>query len=530
MESAGESNKDVYKIVGRSPLFFYTVSYLYGILVGNNISLHIFITLILSFTLLFAAFVLFIKAKKGVNFLLDYTLKLLLIMTFFSAGLYNISGSPFAWKNLKSSLSSSNEIKLSLILKESVKIAKNSSRALCFCTDYNESILVYFPKDISFVEYEPGDTIKSIVKLREFASSNQKQIEYKRYLKTKRIFFYSFLKKGEFEIIKPVNRSLYYRFIIKRNIYINKIREMAEDELWIDLLMAILIGEKRWLDSEIKSAFASSGAMHMMAVSGLHAGFIFIFISFITSILGNRLFFKITRTILTLSLLWGYCAVAGFSHSSVRAVIMISMLLINKIINRPAISLNSLCSSALIITVLSPEALYDTGFQLSYAALLSIIFINPKIESYVKTKNRVLKWFWALIAVSISCQIGTAPISIAKFGIFPIYFLLANVIMLPLTASLIYLASLSLIIHLLGSNSEITIEIMRFISELLIKIAYRIESLPFSTLELTLNPGIKLVIISLIIVTFIDTGISKARKKYIYAALIINLIIMYLQS
>jgi len=531
MESAGEKNMSSKAIIGRSPLFFYTLSYLSGILYGNTLVLSAIIPLIISSTLLIGAFLVYYNAKNQRDIFFDFTLKILLITSIFFAGLFNISGSPHAHKNLKSSINSfADEVNLSLLIKEDIKVSRNSLRALCFCIGYNESILIYFPKDVSADYYEPGDTIFAKIRLREFGNSTRKEIEYKKYLKTKRVFFYAFLRSAQYEVVKPHKRTIYTKFNGSRKLFIDRLRERAGDAAWGDLLLAILIGEKSWLDPEIKNAFATSGAMHLMAVSGLHAGFIFIFIGFITSILGNRRFFKFIRVIMTLSVLWGYCAVAGFSHSSVRAVIMISMLLVNKIINRPAISLNSLCSSALIITVLSPASLYDIGFQLSYAALISIIFINPGIEKLFKTRVKILNWFWALISISISCQIGTALISIAKFGIFPLYFLLTNIIMLPLTASLIYLSSLSLLIHLITGKSELITEVIRFISELLIKTAFRIESLPYSQLELSLSSGARLVFISMTILTFIDVGLSKTRKNYIYAALLINLIIMYWQS
>ena len=181
--------------------------------------------------------------------------------------------------------------------------------------------------------------------------------------------------------------------------------------------------------------------MHILSVSGMHVSFFYFFLSFILSFLGRNRFSEIIKFFAITTILWFYCAIAGFSPSSVRAVIMINLLMLSKIISRKPITLNTLCASALIITIFSPQSLFDPGFQLSYAAFLSIIFINPKIIRLLPTRSKMVEWMWGMVSLSISCSIGTALLTISLYDFFPLYFMIANIMIIPLTALIIYLAS-----------------------------------------------------------------------------------------
>lgn len=514
-----------------SPLFIYSLCYISGIIFGNSqiYESHFFLYLsVISIIITLTAYYLnFYKRVKN----LDIFLKLMLGVSLFAAGNFNISQSPYAKKNLYSNLLKKEGMtEIKLVVKSVIKINRNYSTSHCFSPEYNEGVLLYLDKKLKGEILEIGDTIITQIRLSEITTPDKSQIDRKGYYMKLRIFSQGYLREGSFEVIKPKAKTAALHLKYKMALFIKEIRLLAGNQEWADMIIAITTGDKSYLDRESKDAFISSGTMHLMAVSGLHAGFLFTFVSFVLSFLGNRLLPKILRSIVIISILWIYCAIAGFSASSLRAVIMISMLTIYRLIGRSPLSLNSLSASALIITLFSPESLYEPGFQLSYVAFLSILFINPKIDNLVRSDNKVVRWFWGVVSISIACQIGTSLISISLFDFFPLYFLIANILLMPLSAIIIYLCCCAAILWLTGFGYNILFKALEITAKTIYYIAARVESLPYSSVDAEINAEFRLIIIALILVLFVDFGLKRGRKRYICAGLIINAVIVYLLS
>ncbi|MDP3435892.1 MAG: ComEC/Rec2 family competence protein [Bacteroidales bacterium] len=531
MDRVKEKNFSKPGYVGNSPLFIYSLFYLSGIIFGNSQSYdsHLYLYFSVLFIIITLTVYYFNFYKRVSN--LDVFLKLMLGATLFVAGNFNISQSPYAKKNLYSNLLKKEGLTdVRLVVKSDIKINRNYSTSHCFSPEFNEGVLLYLDKKAKSNNFEIGDTIITQIRLREISNPNGSSFDRKGYYMKMRVFSQGYLREGYFTIVKPKGKTAALQLKSKMAHFIKELRESAGNQEWADMIIAITTGDKSYLDRESKDAFISSGTMHLMAVSGLHAGFLFIFISFILSFMGNRLLPKILRSIAIISTLWLYCAIAGFSPSSLRAVIMISMLTIYRLIGRSPLSLNSLCASALLITLFSPESLYEPGFQLSYIAFLSILFINPKIDNLVRSENKIVKWFWGLISISIACQIGTSLISISLFGFFPLYFLIANILLMPLSAIVIYICCCAAILWLSGFGYNLLFKALEFTSKTIYYIAARVESLPYSKIDADINSGYRLIIIALILVLFVDFGLERSRKRYICAGLIINALIVYLLS
>ncbi len=531
MDRAKEKNFSKPGYVGSSPLFIYSLCYLSGIVFGNsqnfNSQLHLCLSVLFAILTLPVYYFYFYKRVSY----FDTLLKILLVVSLFAAGNFNISQSPFAKKNLYSNLLKKEGYShLKLVVKSDIKIYRKYSTAHCFSDEYNEGVLLYLDKKTDSHKIEPGDTIVTQIRLKEITNSSESSFDRKGYYMKMRIFSQGYLKEGYFTVIKPKEKTLTVQLKRKMALFIGELRKSAGNREWADLIIAITTGDKSFLDQESKDAFISSGTMHLMAVSGLHAGFLFIFISFALSFLGNRLLPKILRSIAIITTLWLYCAIAGFSASSIRAVIMISMLTVYRLIGRSPLSLNSLCASALLITLFSPESIFEPGFQLSYVAFLSILFINPKIDNLVRSENKMVRWLWGVISISIACQMGTSLISISLFGFFPLYFLIANILLMPLTAVIIYLSCSAAILWLAGVGYELLFKALEITAKTIYTIAARVDSLPYSKIYLDINEGYRLIIIAMILTVFVDFGIDRSRKKYIYAGLTLNAVIVYLLS
>ncbi|MEL7145099.1 MAG: ComEC/Rec2 family competence protein, partial [Bacteroidota bacterium] len=191
------------------------------------------------------------------------------------------------------------------------------------------------------------------------------------------------------------------------------------------------LGIKDDLDKELKSAYSAAGAMHVLAVSGLHVGIIQLLLSWVLGFLKKRKKGKLAFVILSLLALWFYAFVTGLSPSVLRATTMFSIILIGQQAIRNHNIYNSLAVSAFLILLYSPMMIRDVGFQLSYIAVFGIVSLQPRISAILNPENYLLKKTWDITCVSLAAQMATLPISIYYFHQFPSYFLLSNLLVIP---------------------------------------------------------------------------------------------------
>lgn len=211
------------------------------------------------------------------------------------------------------------------------------------------------------------------------------------------------------------------------------------------ILSAIAIGDKSRIDRSLKHDFRQSGAMHLIALSGLHIGVLYLFLSLTLALLGHSRPARIIRKILILALLWSYAIISGLSSSILRAVIMITVYEAGDLFDSGRDLLRTLAISAFIITICNPEAPFQIGFQLSYGAMAGICFIYPRLKKLLECRTAIMEKVWNTVAMSLSCQAATAPLVLLYFGTFPRYFLITNFVAIPLTSASIYLTPAALI-------------------------------------------------------------------------------------
>ena len=235
---------------------------------------------------------------------------------------------------------------------------------------------------------------------------------------------------------------------------INKIREYCYDAIvnHIDnedikgFILAMTIGNKEYLTQKIKKLYSETGVIHILAVSGLHIGILFALINFLLSLfLSNKEKSRIIKYSIIIICLIGYTILTGGSPSNVRATLMFSLYLISQLLHRPNNIQNSILISALFILLWSTDNLYSIGFQLSYLAVLGIIIFYKKIYELIYCKNKIMRFIWSITAMSISTQLTTFPIAIYYFHQFPVYFILANLVIIPISG-ILFTSGLLLII------------------------------------------------------------------------------------
>jgi len=194
------------------------------------------------------------------------------------------------------------------------------------------------------------------------------------------------------------------------------------------LVKALVLGQRDELDSEQRTAFARSGTIHVLAVSGMHVGLIFAILTFVFGWWGSSDRARIARGIVILLALWGYAGLTGAAPSVLRATIMFSLFTVANMSMQRTDHLNSLFAAGFILLVWDPDMLWRIGFQLSFLAVLGIILFYKPVEGLWSPRSKFLRTIWSLAVVSISAQMLTTPVSLYLFKAFPVWFLPANII------------------------------------------------------------------------------------------------------
>ena len=197
------------------------------------------------------------------------------------------------------------------------------------------------------------------------------------------------------------------------------------DELAV--LSALTVGDKDKLSDDIIETYSVSGASHVLALSGLHIGFLYILFWYLFRLFWMRWrWLKPCLLLVIVALLWGFAFITGLSSTVVRSVVMFSLLTLSSMQHERPLTLNTLAATAFLMLVCRPFWLFDLGFQLSFLAVMAIVIIQPKLYALWPVKHRLLRYLWGLVTVSVSAQLVTAPLILLCFSRFSTHFLLTN--------------------------------------------------------------------------------------------------------
>ncbi len=284
-------------------------------------------------------------------------------------------------------------------------------------------------------------------------------------------------------------------------------RRYVSDEN-IPILSAITLGKKDEISKEIKSNFSLSGGSHVLAVSGLHVGIIYMILLWLTGFIPYRRWLFVTAHIVVILCLWVYAFICGLPASVVRSSLMFSLVSGAFITERQNLSLNSVFVSAFIMLLYKPLYLFNVGFQLSYSAVISILLFYPKISALFTFNNKILVWVWSMIAVSAAAQIGTLPLTLLYFHQMPVYSLLTNFLVIPSAFFLIYAGASLLALNWWSYVAEWIGRIIDFLTTILQEGVRTIVELPYSVIDgIYIMPCTVAALYSIIISTwfFIET-------------------------
>ncbi len=297
--------------------------------------------------------------------------------------------------------------------------------------------------------------------------------------KSKGVFKTCFLTDVDICLLQKNNENWIDKQLINIRNHLGNLLEKELNGKNLAIAKALILGDKSYLDQETRNSFGATGAMHVLAVSGMHIGIIsqlllFIFQFFSQFIQRKSAVFSIVL------LLWIYALLTGFSPSVVRAVFMFSVLMLAQEMGENFSAINTLFFTAFILALINPMVLYDIGFQLSYLAMLGIFTLYKPIAAWYSTKNKLINYFWQGSAVGFAAQAMTVPLTLYYFHQFPNYFALTNLGIMAISTIAMGFGMGVFILHYIPILGKIASVILAFSLWSMLAFLQWVEELPGS--------------------------------------------------
>lgn len=295
-------------------------------------------------------------------------------------------------------------------------------------------VVVYQPKADSSQLMKFGDQVlvKRLPRLVE-SPKNPAEFDYQQFLAYQGIYHQQYVSAKNWLRIAANTKPTWLGLAGKwRNQCRDILLQYIPSKEAQGIALAITLGVKSHLERDVQMAYAAAGAMHVLAVSGLHVGIIYLIISFLLKPIRRIPIVGVwSHAIFCSLMLWVYAALTGFSPSVQRAAVMFTFIILAQASRRQSSIYNTLACSALGLLWYNPNLMYSVGFQLSYLAVFGIVYLQPRICTWANPRNKVVDYFWQLTAVSLAAQIATFPLGLYYFHQFPVYFWLSNIVVIP---------------------------------------------------------------------------------------------------
>ena len=289
-------------------------------------------------------------------------------------------------------------------------------------------------------------------------SLNPNQFDYGKYLNNKSIFGQIYTNANSIKVSDKIDKNIwYYSDRLRNNIVANlQNNNFSKNELQV--VNALILGQQQDISKEILKDYQYAGAIHILSVSGLHVGFILLFITFLLKPLPKNKLGNSIRLFTIIICLWGFAILAGLSPSVIRSVTMFSFVAVGLHLKRSTNIFHTLLVSMFLILFFQPSFLFDVGFQLSYLSLFFILWLQPLISNLWVPKNKIATYFWDILTVSFAAQIGAFPLSIYYFHQFPGLFFITNLIIIPF---LILIMGLGVLVMVMAAFNFVPILTMK---------------------------------------------------------------------
>ncbi|WP_136669349.1 ComEC/Rec2 family competence protein [Flavobacterium sp. H122] len=382
---------------------------------------------------------------------------------------------------------------------------------------------------------------------------NPNQFDYGEYLKTRNIYGQIFTDASAIKVNFKPEKSIRYYTAQFRETIIKNLKEAWFPERESAVINALILGQQQEISRDIVKDYQFAGAVHILSVSGLHIGFILLFVTFLLKPIPKTKLGNTSRFLLTVTALWAFAFIAGLAPSVIRSTVMFSIIAYGNYLKRESNVFNTAVASMFIILVFEPYILFDIGFQLSYLAVFSLLTIEPLLAKIWQPENRLVTFFWKIMTVSFAAQIGTLPLSLYYFHQFPGLFFITNLVVIPFLEFLIMpLGCLLTVAAYFNFTPEILIQAVAysikgmnyFINLIASAESFVLRDIPFTNSMLLLSyiflitlfswiykPGFKKLILSITILLFLQANVlwnhwnAKTSKSFIVFNTLHNTII-----
>jgi competence protein ComEC len=408
---------------------------------------------------------------------------------------------------------------------QKLKATPSYDRYICKITridrhDVNGRILLNIARDPGNSELLAGQRVfLNAVINKHNPPLNPYQFNYGRYLEHKSV--YAQIRTSADHIIlleKPHKGILYYASQIRHRIHHQlAMSGFNKDEL--NIVLALVLGQQQEISLQVLQDYQFAGAVHILSVSGLHVGFILLFLNFFLERLPYGRARHYIRLVVVIAGLWSFAVIAGLAPSVIRSVTMFSFVAVGMHMRRDTNIFHTLLVSMLLILIINPGFLFDVGFQLSYASLFFILWVQPIFSGFYSPKSRISKYLYDILTVSVAAQLGAMPISIFYFHQFPGLFFITNLIILPFTGVIMAVSVLVMLLALAGTTFDYLLLALEHMIRALNGMIHQIASIePFVIRDIPMS--ITILVTSYITIITIVLLLEKRSVVRLYICLI----------
>ncbi len=482
-----------------------------GILLGFYLRVTFSVVLFLLPILVFLLFLAMKKqSRKGFPFF-----ELTFILTFITIGIFAMNlSNPNSLSNLKDDVSYTWVLKIKEVLKPNSYSRRYVAQVMLADNEPQQGKLILsFPKNPIKNNLNVDDeVVLSSLLLKIQSPRNPHQFDYRAYLEKQGIQ-HQLKGQWEFMVVRDApSRTLMGYAAEFRNHIISKLRKEGFGTEELGVIQALLLGYRDAISADIYDNYKNAGAVHILAVSGLHVGILLLLLQFLFAPLARLPKGKVLKLLVVVLSLWVYAFIAGLSPSIVRAVTMFSFLAYAMHLNRPTNTFNIMALSLCFTLLLKPLFLFQVGFQMSYAAVFAIVWLYPKFERFWTPENFLTRKVWQLLSISVSAQMGVLPISLFYFHQFPALFFVSNLLVVPFLGLLLGYGILVIVLSLLDLLPKVLMQgynlyiqgmntIIGWVGQ---QERFLIKEIPFDSVQLVLG-----YIFLIVLVHFL----SKPKKK-----------------
>lgn len=354
---------------------------------------------------------------------------------------------------------------------------------------------------------------------------NPGAFDFKQAMKRKGIYHQLTVDEGEFISCKTKGNSLKTQALMHRDTIIQSLRKKEFPKEEFSVIEALLLGRRQDLSNEMVLNYQNAGAMHLLAISGLHIGILLMILNTILKPIERFRHGKKIKLLLLITFLWFFAFLSGLSASVIRAVLMFTVLSIGLSSGRKSNLSHYLFTALFFSLIINPEYLFDLGFQLSYTAVLSIITISPLLKSFWKPNHRILRYFWNLLIISLSAQLGVLPLSLYYFHQFSALFFLSSLCIIPFLGIILGMGYLMILLNHFDQLPEFYVKSYIWVIKMMnqtIEILASLNDLIYREVFFTLI----LLLLSYIMIIFFISWLQDQSAKRTMALLISAIILM----